>query len=201
MDEVQLLYDRWVSPVYLRFLHGNFCGRLLAVRPADDQSLVIADLRRCVGEVSVDVVDRLLERPEWRARLAGAWYAGLRGWDQWADPLGALLLASETCYAGQGYAAAMACFASEVSATYLARYLDIWLPRTDCFYDQHWAMPALLWVDRLRGTNQAAPYVEPGGPWDRWCAGRRRDGPAFLTDRRTRFDLTLSAALAGLRRF
>jgi hypothetical protein len=98
------------------FLHGNFRHILLAEEPENHWTARVAEYRRCVAEIDRAVVETLLRQPEWRARLAGAWYAGLRGWKQFAEGLGDLLVESRMCFACQGYCAALACFANDASA-------------------------------------------------------------------------------------
>lgn len=199
MDELQELYGRWVRPVYMRLLHGNFRHFLLAEEPSEDRTRMISDFRRCLSEVDPAIVTTLLRQGEWRARLAGGWYAGLRGWRQFAEELGAMLVESRVCFACQGYCAALACYADTTSAEYLRRYLDTWLPQLDKYYDQHWAVPALVWVDKRLETRYAAEYLSPGGLWDQWAAAHRREGQALYVDAQRRFDLTLASALAAFR--
>ncbi len=113
MDGLSELYERWVQPLYMRLLHGNFRGYLLAAEVSDERQRMMSDFRCCLAEVDPSVVTTLIQQPEWRARLTGGWYAGLRGWRQFADNLGALLVESRMCFACQGYCAALACFADE----------------------------------------------------------------------------------------
>jgi hypothetical protein len=197
VGDLQQISERWVSPVYLRLLHGNFRHLLLAEELSDKRSQEILTFRRCVAEVTPEIVTILLRQPEWRARLVGGWYAGLRGWRQFRDELGTLLVESRLCFAGQGYCAALACCADAASAEYLRRYLEVWLPQTDRDYDQHWALPALAWIDRRLGTQHAADYLAPGGLWDQWAAASGHEGPAFYLDAQRTFDLTLAAFRAG----
>ncbi|WP_425554355.1 DUF6000 family protein [Hymenobacter glaciei] len=56
--------------------------------------------------------------------------------------------------------------------SYLTEYLDIYLARLDLHYDQQWALPALMWVDEQRGTHYSHRFLEPGGLWERYSAGR-----------------------------
>ncbi len=110
-----------------------------------------------------------------------------------------MLIASQRCYAGQGYCAALACYADEPSADCLRQYLDAWLPQVDKYYDQHWALPALVWIDQRLDTNHAARYLERGGLWDNWATAQRRVGPQFYLESQRKFDLTLASALATFR--
>jgi hypothetical protein len=193
---IERIIDEWVRPVYMQFLHGNFAGFLLAEVLGSERGEQIKTFRRCIDSIEPDIVATLLNDEDWRCRMVGGWYAGLRLWTHFAPELGALLVESRSCYACQGYCAALACFADEASAQHLRRYLDVWLPQTDKFYDQHWAMPALVWVDDRLRTQHAAPYLEPGGLWDQWAGANYR---MRYVDRQRAFDRTLASALAAFR--
>jgi hypothetical protein len=199
VDNLPELYERWVHPLYMRLLHGNFRRYLLAEELSDERAQLIADCRRRLREVDQAIVKTLIRQPEWRARLVGGWYAGLRGWRQFRDELGALLVESRVCFACQGYCAALACYADDASAEHLRRYLDVWLPQVEKYYDQHWALPALVWIDKRLETQHAAEYLEPGGRWDQCAAAHHQEGPQFYADSQRRFDLTLASALAAFR--
>jgi hypothetical protein len=199
LDELPELYQRWVHPLYMQLLHGNFRGRLIAEKLSAERERMILDFRRCLAEADPSVVTRLIRQPEWRARLTGGWYAGLRGWLQFKDELGGLLVESRMCFACQGYCAALACYADEASAEYLCKYLDVWLSQVDKFYDQHWALPSLVWLDRRLNTQHAAGYLVPGGLWDRWATAHHREGRQFYLESQRNFDLTLASALATFR--
>ena len=77
------------------------------------------------------------------------------------------LLESELVYAGQGYCVGLALIATEQAQCGLVDYLERWLPERSCCYDQHWAIGALVEVDRARETNTAAKYLRANGAWDR----------------------------------
>lgn len=198
VDDLAELYERWVHPLYLLLLHGNFRGQLLAEELSDERTQMISNFRCCVREVEPSVVTTLIKQPDWRARLTGGWYAGLRGWRQFVHELGTLLLEGQM-YACQGHCAALACFADKASAEYLQRHLDIWLPQADKFDDQRWALAALVWIDKLLETQYAAQYLVPGGLWDQWAAAHGREGPQFYLEVQHTFDLTLASALAAFR--
>jgi hypothetical protein len=197
MDNLDELYERWVTPFYVRLLHGNFRHFLLAEEVSDERGQMISAFQDCLATVDPTVVAALLHQPDWRVRLAGSWYAGLRDWPQFTDELGAMLVESQMCFAGQGYCVALACFADAASATHLCRYLDVWLPRVENRYDQDWALPALVWVDQQLGTNYAARYLAPGGLWEQWAGLQERQDYYLNTQRH--FDLMLASALAAFR--
>ena len=118
------------------------------------------------------LIVRQLLAGHWRESITGSWFAGVADLRDVRGEIGELLLASKTCFAGQAHAFALACFADEPSAALLVKYLDAFLPKLDCNYDQHWAMPALLWVDASLGTSHATPFLETGGLWETFAAGR-----------------------------
>lgn len=94
-----------------------------------------------------------------------------------------MLLASELTYAGQGYCVALARFETTADAGILCTYLDRYFPQVDLYYDQHWAMGALLYLDQRLNSDHASRFLTPGGLWQR-SAMRARD-PA---DERRRID-------------
>jgi hypothetical protein len=129
------------------------------------RALAIAAAEATVSELSV-----LLEGG-WRERKTAAWLIAVAARTEFRDRIGELLLASEVCFAGRGYAVALASFGTEADAQWLAAYLDRYLPRLGLFYDQAMTLGALLHVDDGLGTDHAARFLEPGGLWQQWLAG------------------------------
>jgi hypothetical protein len=109
---------------------------------------------------------------EWRSRLTAAWLIGLDRRTQFRDRLGATLLDSELVYAGQGYCLALARFETATDADILCAYLDKYLPQLDRYYEQHWAIGALLHLDERLGSKHADRFLAPGGLWDRSVTSR-----------------------------
>ena len=196
MQDLPAVYEEWVQPFYLSILHGNFRHRCLAPEPLSERDELIARFRRGVREIDTNVVDLLFQQSEWRARLTVSWFCGIKGWRQYEPIIGESLIASEVCYAGQGYCFALACFAEKSSAGYLCRYLDKFLPQLDKFYDQHWALPALMWIDRKIGTSFAGKFLEPGGLWEQFGEKyfKNRGKPTPLAYCKQHFDKTISTA-------
>jgi hypothetical protein len=197
VDDIAELRDRWVAPLYLQLLHGNFRRKLLAEELTNDREHTLKRFRGCVNEVTPTIVATLIRQPEWRARLVGSWYAGLRGWVQFRDELGGMLIESQMCFAGQGYCAALACFADDSSADHLCQYLDKWLPQLDKYYDQHWALPALGWIDKRLDIRNAERYLLPGGLWNQWASAQQQSAAPFYLKCQHSFDLTLASAMAA----
>lgn len=129
-----------------------------------------AELGLGLGRDARQITDRELSTlldSEWRSRITAAWLIGLDRRTQFRARLGELLLGSELVYAGQGYCLALARFGTAADAAILSSYLDKYLPKTDCFYDQHWAIGALLYLDSRLGSSRASRFLEPGGLWDK----------------------------------
>ncbi|MGI5170543.1 DUF6000 family protein [Spirillospora sp. CA-253888] len=150
---------------YLKLLGGGFL-RLEAERRAAFISSLQAD--------SLQVNDQeigALFGYEWRARLTAAWLVGVAGRVEWREHIGRLLLASELTHAGQGYCFALARFGGQSDAEILVSYLDRYLPRWECRYDQGFALGALMRLDSRLGTRHAERFVAPDGLWERWVDG------------------------------
>ncbi|MFF2008317.1 DUF6000 family protein [Streptomyces sp. NPDC058195] len=171
--------DRYVTPAaqgvgrYLHLLHGNF-----ARDDESERTPFLQALSTAAREITDDELEILLES-EWRSRLTAAWLIGFDLREHFRDVLGDLLLASQLCFAGQGYCFALARFGTDEDAQHLAVYLDRYLRRPDCPYDQRWAISALLRIDSRTGSEHAARFLHPGGLWDQWneAQGRRRPSP------------------------
>ena len=143
------LYNAYVWPFYLKLLNGNlvFLGfdekgeRLPPTLPKQ-----IADAARSISD---EQLNELLAEAGWRSSLPAAWFIGLTRRSRYVDQIGELLLASEMCFAGQGYCMALGLIGGERCREYLHRYLWRYLPLRGRLYDQHWAIGALT---HLEGT-------------------------------------------------
>jgi hypothetical protein len=166
--------QRCVSALYLSLLNGNFHppraseAEWLAFR----QDLRL-DLRLAARDFHPADAEALLG-VAWRESLVAAWISGLKGWRELIPRMSELLLASATCFAGQGYCGALALMPCEASAAALRAYLDRYVARPDLDYDQRWALAAIRIVDRALGTDSASTYTAPGGAWETFCARQRR---------------------------
>lgn len=167
---MNLLNPNLVKPHYLQLLHGNFLHL-----EGEELSSFVNSMGKVLSEVNPSQIERLLQIA-WREQLTGAWLLGLKNWTQFTESIGNLLIPSVTCYAGQGYCFALASFATVESADYLCRYLNKYLPQKDKFYDQLWAMSALIWIDRVKGTDHSLKYLKPDGLWELFVADKTQFG-------------------------
>ncbi len=167
-----------VEPYYSKILHANYVRQLSTEEQLVFNQGVVTEL----SEIDKSIIARLLApsdwdgdpiwSPDWKEKITGSWFCGLKGWQEFETIIGELLLSSKTWYAGQGYCFALACFATDESAAYLINYLEVYLPQTSLEYDQKWAMPALMWVDEQRGTYHSHRFLVAGGLWEQYGAGR-----------------------------
>jgi hypothetical protein len=174
---------RGLRPRYLKLIGGQF-------EAWDDRfrNALLRDARK----ISDEDLDRLLFCGWW-PRLTAAWPIGIDRRQRYRPTLGDLLMESAGPYAGGGYFFALARFGRNEDADILAAYLDRYLPRTDCFYDQGAAMGALLYLDERLGTHQADRFINSS----LWQASAFADqGPATYHRAMTR----LCAAIDALAR-
>ena len=187
--ELSAAIRRYVTPGpgdigrYLDLLHGNF-----VTMGETERTPFLQQLARSARQVSDRELATLLSG-DWRPRLTASWLIGLSRREQFRGQIGEMLLASEMCYAGQGYCFALARFATTADAELLAAYLDVYLPQPDKDYDQDWALGALLHLDEQQGANRAARYLTDDGPGHRWS---KTDGTTVRL--RERIDRLCTAA-------
>lgn len=136
--------ELYVVEVYGRVLHANF------LYDADLDGFV-ARITEQAADMTDAEIESLLTYSNWRDRIVGAYLAGFGRRTALRDTIGALLLASDHIYAGQGYCFALAAFGEEADADWLAAFLDRWL-RTSERYEQPWALGALMFIDPVRGV-------------------------------------------------
>lgn len=160
--------DQWVKPFYMQILHGNYTTTKGIMSQPDR---FVTDVRRALQEITPDIAERLISG-HWRESITGSWFAGLNRIELCRSQIGERLLESQMCYAGQSHAFAMACFADDESADFLVRYLEIYLARNDSYYDQDWAMPALMWIDAEKDSNHADRFLAKGGLWESFTADK-----------------------------
>jgi hypothetical protein len=160
----------WTTPFYLQFLQGNFVVQM----KGDEQKWFVALVKQAIAEIDDQAIAGLLSGGSWREKLSGGWFAGLTGRIQFQKRIGELLVQSSSCFSGQGYCFALAAFSNEQSSALLKGYLDKWLLRLDCEYDQDWAMAALIWVDKQRGTEFSKLYLAPEGLWEKFASDKTK---------------------------
>ena len=150
--------DRYVRPLYLKLLNGNFLWIGKDVDP------FVNSTRMVLYEVTDKELIQMYNYG-WREMMTASWLCGIRRFSQHLQTIESLLIPSETCYAGQFHCFALARFDSAESVRVLRSYLDIYLPAGDRQYDQEWAIGALRWLDRRHGTDYAEVYLKNPDNW------------------------------------
>lgn len=152
-------WTRHGVPLYLRLLGGGFLDEFEPERRAFSAQLLDA-----VTALPEHEIAAWLNGP-WRQRLTGAWIVAVQPIQALRGTVECHLLASETCYAGQGLCIAAARFRDATAADALGRYLQTYLPPGDRQYDQEWAIGALAWLDGRLGTDHAGSWLADPARW------------------------------------
>ena len=144
--------EKWVMNFYM-----------VSINNLDDESF--KSFVNASKEITPEVVRQLLGDFDWRPRIVGAYFAAIKNYSELRDIIGVHLLKSEVCYAGAGYALALAIFGDDKSKDYLSLYLDYYLKRKDLWFDQGDALAALSVSD----SNQAEKRL---GEWGEFVADK-----------------------------
>ena len=149
-------------------------------------------------QIATDELRVLLESDNWQDRITAAWLAAFDRRTELRGEIAEYLQSDEAVGPVQGYSFALARFGTADDAATLAAYLDRALTKPG--FDQPWALGALLYLDVQLGTNTAAQFLTPSGPWDQWCQATRVSAeytnPRSEQDRITRLCI-LAAEFAG----
>jgi hypothetical protein len=136
---------KWVAPFYM-----------WGIRDPDE---FIASYTPQRNQMSIELCRSLLVSFNWRPRIAAAYFAAIERLSELEEHIGRLLLRSDVCYSGQGYALALAAFNTPGSITFLKKYLDHYLTRKDLWFEQPHVMAALSYTDALNGTSNFEDYL------------------------------------------
>jgi hypothetical protein len=151
------LQERFVTPLYLSLLNGNFVD-------SRDASVVMraADAARAISDLQIE---QLLDEWDWRTRLCAGWFIGLSRRTHFVPRIGALL-ASDTAYAGQGYCVALGLIGTEECA----RHLQLYLQSSDDSDHQDWAIGALTHIQGTPPPEFPDPRLWRDGTFSRITA-------------------------------
>lgn len=179
MHEDELDVERWAKPFYLKFLHGNFVSP--GMHYDEKQEQWNDRVRVALREITPEIVGDLLSDENWRAKLPGAWFCGLKKWDNYTLDIGRLLIRRKDMISTQGYSFALARFASHASANYLTGQMDHVLKNgLDYDNETNWLIGAMLWIDFRLDTSHAVDYI---GLWHQMVRERveqdERYGPGY----------------------
>ncbi len=138
--------DKWVAPFYMNIgeFDDNWINKLISVK----------------NEITNEIIQKNLGDFDWRTRQTGAFFAAITNQSEFIDIIGTYLLKSEVCYAGVTYCAVLASFNIKRCIEYLNLYLDYYLKKPKLWFDQKAAMEALLYLDRINGTNHCGRHLD-----------------------------------------
>ncbi|WP_052732211.1 DUF6000 family protein [Hymenobacter terrenus] len=141
------LIEKWVMDFYM-----------VSINNLDNESFkLFVDASK---EITPEIVRQLLGDFDWRPRIVGAYFAAIKNYSELRDIIGVHLLKSEVCYAGAGYALALAVFGDDKSKDYLNLYLTYYLERKDLWFDQGDALAALYKIDPSQAAICSAKWHE-----------------------------------------
>ncbi|MCB5164976.1 DUF6000 family protein [Streptomyces bambusae] len=160
--ELMVLIRRFVAPGRRYMRLG---GSSLQLR-GPERELFMRELAQAAAEITPAELGILLEGG-WRERRTACWLIAVAGRTEFRGRIGELLVAGGGPYGG-AFCHALATFGTSADADLVCRYLDRHLPQPDLVWDQTHALSTLLHLDAVLGTDRAAPYLAPGGLWQRW---------------------------------
>lgn len=178
LENTRAVREQFVRPVYLSLLHANFAWHTelhMRGQSEADVAAIRARIARGAREISDEQIAQLLADREWRGRLVAAWFVGLSRRLAFIDQIGALLLASELTYSGQGFCVALGLIGGDACRNHLREYLSQYLPLRGRFYDQEWAIGALAHIERTRPEEYLLTEL--------WADERNRMNPSGAIQR------------------
>lgn len=149
-DELSKAFiQKWAMPYYLKI--GSY-----------DRSSWPEAVKQLKHEITLDVCLLLLGDFNWRTRLAGAYFAAVKGYKELIDVIGIHLLKSEVCCVGHVYTLVLTFFNDEQSIRYLHQHAACYLTQYHHHADPKLVIEALLYLDNKNGT---AHFSEHANNW------------------------------------
>ena len=137
---------KWISPFYFQ-LHQY------------DQKL-IDSLLPVKNDITDDIISKALGDFNWRSRQTGAYFAAIKDNKNFIDIIGVHLLKSEVTFACKIYCLVFASFNTPKCVAYLETYLNYYLNKPELFFDQREALEAIVYLDKINGTNLFSKYKD-----------------------------------------
>lgn len=148
------IHDKYVIPYYLMLLHNNYACQM----DAQARNYFAHHIASVVREADDGVLRALLCEENWQPKLVGAWFAGILNRADLAGEI-ARDLARTDCYTIEGHCVALARFATPAAIESLCAYLD------EPHEHKSWALAALKWIDRAKGTQFTDRYLRRPDKW------------------------------------
>ena len=132
--------DKWVKPFYLTNLVHKY-------------ETFESNFRPIAAEINDQLITDLLTQRNCRPRITAAHFVAIKQMANQSDHIGKLLLRSDVCFAGGGYALALVRIYSPDSIDYLKKHLHHYLRRPDLEFDQADALGAVKHCVKLNSTT------------------------------------------------
>ena len=154
----QEFIQKWIKPFYLTNLVYRY-------------EQFEASYREIASEIDDYLVAKLLAQRNWRCKIVAAYFVAIKNWEQHSNQIGKLLLRSDVCYAGGGYALALARINTPQAHDYLSKYLHHYLNRPDLGFDQADVLGAVRYCDTKNQTNNLDEFKPM---WAEFCEIRNQ---------------------------
>jgi hypothetical protein len=163
----QTFREEWVIPFYFELNNQSdeWIEKMIELKPQINETIILQNL----GDF------------DWRTRSTGSYFAGIKNAVQFQDIIGIHLLKSEVCYASSEYAITLASFNTERSVNYLNLYLEYYLTKPECYFDQSSVITALKYLDEINNTNHTEKHLKN---WENFVIWRNEKQIENLNDLR-----------------
>jgi hypothetical protein len=153
------LYEVFVTPLYMYFLHGN------PFRRGEIDAELDFFLRRALLSLDRRVLLDLLGIGEWRAALMGGFFVAAVPDPSLEPSLVSHLNNQQPTSALHGVSFGLAALATSTAGAHLAKALRQWLDKPDHAESLAWLFASLQLWDRQRNTTLSTEFSEQNGPW------------------------------------
>ncbi len=157
MSLLPVIHERFISPYYKAI--NSF--KVDAIRDR---------LKVDYPDIAVQIVGEMLAEHDWRSRQTAAFFIALKGYTEFEDQIGRLLLRCDSSHAGNHYSVALASFNTEVGIGYFSRFLGSYLARSDLYVQQGSVIGAVAYLDSINDTNMLADYISQ---WSEFTQARK----------------------------
>jgi Family of unknown function (DUF6000) len=152
------LRKEWVEPYYMFLINV----RWLRESENRSQPYFVKIVQPAVAKVNDSIIEELISYRDWRHKVVGCWFAGIKKRSQYIEEisksLGGYFRQMATCFA-------LVRFNNDLSVYYLSQYLEEFIACTNNLKDEHWndhhfgwAIQALTYLDRQQGNFYFQKY-------------------------------------------
>jgi hypothetical protein len=157
-DRYLKLREEWVEPYYMFLIDVRW------LRKSENlsQPHFVKIVKPALAKVNNEIIEELIAYRDWRHRVVGCWFAGVKKRSQYIEEisksLGGYFRQMATCFA-------LVRFNNDRSIYYLSQYLEEFITNPNNLKDDHWnkqhfgwAIQALTYLDRKKGDFYFQQY-------------------------------------------